>query len=100
MITNSSLRMAHEYIVSKEAYEKTTQIMLGKVSIPTSDRYNAKYDGKDLHLSLISLSINNSFAESGMERLAVESSGRVPSASTPTRRTRTSSSVRIRHHRG
>src|SRR5439155_23550082 len=47
MITNSSLRMTHEYIVSKEAYEKTTQIMLGKVSIPTSDSYNAKYDGKD-----------------------------------------------------
>ena len=82
MITNSSLRMAHEYIVSKEAYEKTTQIMLGKVSIPTSDSYNAKYDGKDLLHALTTLSISNGYAESGMSTLAKEaSSEEVPSGS-------------------
>ncbi len=76
-----SVRMAQRIIAAEEAFQKATQIMSTEVSIPTSDRYNAKYGGKDLHLSLISLSINNSFAESGMERLAVESSGRVPSGS-------------------
>jgi hypothetical protein len=55
--------------------------MSTEVSIPTSGRYNAKYDGEDLHHSLMALSINNAFAESGMERLAVESPGGVPSGS-------------------
>lgn len=86
MISNSSLRMAHEYVASREAYERTTQIMLGKVSIPVSDRYNAKYDGKDLHHALTALSISNGYAESGMSSLAMEASScstttKVPSGS-------------------
>src|SRR5438128_2285255 len=72
MISNLSLRMAHEYGASKEAYERTTQIMSSKVSIPTSDRYNAKYDGKNLHHALTVLSISNGYAESGMSDLAIE----------------------------
>lgn len=76
-----SARMAQRFIAAEEAFQKATQIVSTEVSIPTSGRYNAKYDGKDLHHSLIALSINNSFAESGMERLAIESSGRVPSGS-------------------
>jgi hypothetical protein len=72
MISNSSLRMAHEYAASREAYEKATQIMSSKVSIPTSDRYNARYDGKDLHHALTALSISNGYAESGMSDLAIE----------------------------
>jgi putative transposase len=64
--------MAHEYVASKEAYEKTAQIMSSRVSIPTSDRCNAKYDGKDLHHALTALAISNSYAESGMSDLAIE----------------------------
>ena len=75
-----SVRMAQRLVAAEEAFQKATQIMSTEVSIPTSDRYNAKYDGEDLHRSLIALSIGNSFAESGMERLAVESPG-VPSGS-------------------
>jgi seryl-tRNA(Sec) selenium transferase len=63
MRNNSSLRMAHEYAASKEAYESTTQIMSSKVSIPVSDRYNAKYGEKDLHHALTALSISNGYAE-------------------------------------
>jgi len=82
MISNSSLRMAHEYVASKEAYERTTQIMSSKVSIPTSGRYNAKYGEKDLHHALTALSISNGYAESGMSGLAIEaSSTKVPSGS-------------------
>ncbi len=82
MISNSSLRMAHEYVASKEAYERTIQIMSSKVSIPTSDRYNSKYGEKDLHHALTALSISNGYAESGMSELAIEaSSTKIPSGS-------------------
>lgn len=74
--------MAQRYIAAEDAFQKATQIMSTEVSIPTSGRYNSKYDGRDLHHSLIALSINNSFAESGMKRLATEaSSARIPSGS-------------------
>ena len=83
---NSSARMAHECDASREAFEKATQIMCTRVSIPVSDRHNSLYDAVDLHHSLIELSISNGYAESGMKGLALEaattSSGkRVPSGS-------------------
>ena len=74
--------MAHEYSVSKEAFDKATQIMCSEVSLPVSHRYNARHGEKDLHHALMSLSISNRYAESGMRRLAVEaSSSDVPSGS-------------------
>src|SRR5712691_4936345 len=76
-----SVRMAQRYIAAEEAFQKATQILSTRVSIPTSKSENALYGEKDLHQSLIALSINNSFAESGMERLATESSARIPSGS-------------------
>lgn len=77
-----SVRMAQRLIAAEEAFQKATQIMSTQVSTPVSDRYNALYGREDLHRSLIALSINNSFAESGMERLALgHSGGRVPSGS-------------------
>src|SRR2546426_5889739 len=78
---NSFLRMTHEYAASKEAYEKATQIMSTRVSIPVSDRYNSLYDEKDLHHALMALSISNGYAESGMRRLSIEADARVPSGS-------------------
>ena len=77
-----SARMAQRLVAAEEAFQKATQIMSTRVSIPVSDRYNALYGREDLHRSLMALSIDNSFAESGMKRLAVESAGgRVPSGS-------------------
>ena len=76
-----SARMAQRLVAAEEAFQKATQIMSTRVSMPVSDRYNALYGREDLHHSLMALSINNAFAESGMERLAVESSARVPSGS-------------------
>lgn len=82
MRTTESVRMAQRCIAAEEAFQKATQIMSTEVSIPTSGECNALYGEKDLHHSLIALSINNSYAESGMERLASEaSSERVPSGS-------------------
>ena len=73
--------MAHEYDAAREAYEKATQIMCTRVSIPVSDRYNAVYGERDLHHALIALSISNGYAESGMRRLAIEADRKVPSGS-------------------
>jgi hypothetical protein len=88
MRSNSSLRRAHEYGVSRETFEKVTQIMSTQVSIPVSESHNALYDEEDLHHALIELSISNGYAESGMEGLALEaaassgsSGGRIPSGS-------------------
>lgn len=76
-----SVRMAQRLIAAEDAFQKAAQIMSTEVSMPVSCRYNALYGEADLHRSLIALSIDNSFAESGMQRLAVESSARVPSGS-------------------
>jgi hypothetical protein len=79
---NSSLRMAHEYAASREAFERLTQIMCTEMSIPVSEGHNALYGEEDLHHSLTLLSTENRYAESGMRRLAMEaSSARVPSGS-------------------
>ena len=77
-----SARMARRLVAVDEAFQKATRIMSTQVSMPVSDRYNALYRREDLHRSLMALSIANSFAESGMQKLAVESAGgRVPSGS-------------------
>ncbi|MDG7039214.1 MAG: hypothetical protein JRN37_08730 [Nitrososphaerota archaeon] len=51
------------------------------VSIPTSNRYNALYGGSKLQAALIELAISAGYPELGMEKLAAESGGRVPSGS-------------------
>ena len=82
MNNNSSVRMAHEYSASREAFERLTKIMCTEVSIPASERYNAIYGEEDLHHSLTLLSMEGRYAESGMKKLAIEaSSARVPSGS-------------------
>jgi hypothetical protein len=82
MNTTSSVRMAHEYSASMESFERMTQIMRTEVSIQCSTGCNSIYDENDLHHALIALSIGNSYAESDMRRLALESSNmNVPSGS-------------------
>jgi hypothetical protein len=74
--------MTQRYVAAKEAFQRLTQLMCTKVSIPVSDRYNAVYGEEDLHHALALLSIEGRYAESGMRRLAMEaSSTRVPSGS-------------------
>lgn len=73
--------MMHLSECSLQAYSSLLQIMCTNVSIPCSDRYNAVYDEKDLHASLINLSLNGFYAESGMERLSINAGRRLPSGS-------------------
>lgn len=82
MRSNSAVMLAHGYTASKDAFVRFHQIMSTTLSIPCSHRYNARYDERDLHNALISLSLGNTYAESGMKRLAIESASMdVPSGS-------------------
>lgn len=82
MNSNTAVVLAHEYAASKDAFVKLHQIMSTNLSIPCSGRYNARYGEKHLHNAMISISLGNSFAESGMKRLAIESASKdVPSGS-------------------
>lgn len=82
MNSNTAVMLAHEYAASKNAFVRLHQIMSTSLSIPCSDRYNARYGEKHLHNAMISISLGNSFAESGMKRLAIESASKdVPSGS-------------------
>ncbi len=75
-------RMAQQYVAAEEAYQRLAQIMCTELSIPVSESDNASYDANDLHGSLIALSMNNAYAESGMASLALKAaSADVPSGS-------------------
>ncbi len=74
--------MAQRYVAAEEAYQRLAQIMSTEVSIPVSESDNATYDANDLHRSLVALSMNNGYAESGMANLALKAaSADVPSGS-------------------
>lgn len=72
MLTDPSLRLAHECVASEESYEKSVEIMSREIRIPCSKRFNSLYNEKDAHRALVSLSISNAYAESGMKDLAIE----------------------------
>lgn len=61
--------------------------MSREVPFPTSERYNATFDEKDLHRSLIHLAVSSGYAESGMEGLLTKGEtlgippGKIPSGS-------------------
>jgi hypothetical protein len=84
MKTKSFVKTEYEVNASRESFEKTVEIISREVSIPTSKKDNATFDEKDLHRSLIELSISNGYAESLSESFAVNEpllSGKVPSGS-------------------
>ena len=84
MNSKSSLKMAYEVDAARESFEKAVEIMSREVSIPTSKSRNATFDEKDLHRSLIELSISDGYAESLSESFAANEpllSGKVPSGS-------------------
>ena len=72
MNSKSSLKLAYEVDESKGSFEKVVEIMSREVPIPTSKRYNATFDEKALHRSLIHLAMSNGYAESGMESLVTK----------------------------
>ena len=69
MHSKNATKLAYEIDASRDSFEKVVEIMSREVSISTSKRYNATFDEKDLHRSLIHLAVSNGYAESGMEGL-------------------------------
>ena len=72
MHSKNTTKLAYEIDASRDSFEKVVEIMSMEVSIPTSKRYNATFDEKDLHRSLIHLAVSNGYAESGMESLVTK----------------------------
>lgn len=82
MQTKSVVQLAHSCCAASRTYQTLVQLMCTNLSFPCSQRYNSKYNQFDMHNALISLCIGNQYAESGMKRLAVESSlSKTPSGS-------------------
>lgn len=72
MNQKNSTKLAYKVDASRESYEKVVEIMSREVPIPTSKRYNAMFDERDLHHSLIHLAVSNAYAESGIESLVTK----------------------------
>jgi hypothetical protein len=64
---------AHQYDTSQHTFEKLHQLLYTVLSFGFSDRYNSKYGLPDMINALIAMCIGNSYAESGLKRLAIES---------------------------
>ena len=65
--------IAHQYEISQETFEKLHQTLYTVLSFGFSNRYNTKYGLPDMINSLVAICIGNSYAESGLKRLAIES---------------------------
>jgi hypothetical protein len=83
MHSKNTTKLAYEVDASRESFEKVVEIMWREVPIPTSNRYNATFDEKDLHRSLIHLAVSNGYAESGMEGLVAKWEPLIPSGKFP-----------------
>jgi predicted MFS family arabinose efflux permease len=83
MHSKNTAKLAYEVDASRESFEKVVEIMWREVPIPTSKRYNATFDEKDLHRSLIHLAVSNGYAESGMEGLVTKWGPLIPSGKIP-----------------
>ena len=64
---------AHQYDTSQYTFEKLHQLLYTVFSFGFSNRYNSKYGLPDMINALIAMCIGNSYAESGLKRLAIES---------------------------
>lgn len=64
---------AHQYDISQHTFEKLHQLLYTVLSFGFSNRYNSKYGLPDMINALIAMCIGNSYAESGLKRLAIES---------------------------
>ena len=73
--------LTHQCKASSEAFEAIAKIMYSILSFPCSRRHNSLWGSSDVHNSIMSICLRNSYAESGLKRLAVESGNCCPSGS-------------------
>jgi len=81
MNRNSFANLTHQCIASSQAFQIIAKIMYITLSFPCSQKNNSKWNNSDIHHSLMSLCLRNSYAESGLKRLSIESENKSPSGS-------------------
>lgn len=78
---NSFANLTHQCMASSQAFQIIAKIMYITLSFPCSQKNNSKWNNADMHNSLMSLCLGNSYAESGLKRLAIESENHSPTGS-------------------
>jgi len=73
--------MTHQGVKSSQAFEIIAKIMYSILLFPCSGKNNSRWNSMDAHNSIMSLCLRNSYAESGLKRLAMESKNRSPTGS-------------------
>lgn len=73
--------MTHQGVKSSQAFEIIAKIMYSVLLFPCSSKNNSQWNSMDAHNSIMSLCLRNSYAESGLKRLAMESANRSPTGS-------------------
>ena len=73
--------MTHQGVILSKAFEIITKIMYSVLLFPCSSKNNSRFHNTDAHNSIISLCLGNSYAESGLKRLAMESGNNSPTGS-------------------
>ncbi len=81
MNRNSFDIMTHQGVTLSKAFEIITKIMYSVLSFPCSGKNNSRFHNTDAHNSIMSLCLGNSYAESGLKILAMESDNASPTGS-------------------
>ena len=70
--------MTHQGVILSKAFEIITKIMYNILLFLCSDKNNSLFHNADAHNSIMSLCLGNSYSESGLKRLAMESDNASP----------------------
>ena len=81
MNRNSFDAMTHQGVALSKAFEIVAKIMYSVLLFPCSNKNNSRFHNADAHNSIMSLCLGNSYAESGLKRLAMESDNASPTGS-------------------
>ena len=73
--------MTHQGVILSKAFEIITKIMYSVLSFPCSDKNNSRFHNTDAYNSIMSLCLRNSYAESGLKRMVMESGNNSPTGS-------------------
>ena len=73
--------MTHQGVILSKAFEIITKIMYSVLLFPCSSKNNSRFHNTDAHNSIMSLCLGNSYSESGLKRLAMESGNNSPTGS-------------------
>ncbi len=81
MNRNSFDTMTHQGVILSKAFEIITKIMYSVLQFPCSSKNNSRFHNADAHNSIMSLCLGNSYSESGLKRLAIQSGNNSPTGS-------------------